>query len=54
MKEFLRPTWHVYDDCVLKVFERHREIMALELTPDQALKLAADLIASARRMQAGR
>jgi hypothetical protein len=46
MKEFLRPTWHVYDDCVLKVFERHREIMAL--------KMAADLIASARRMQAGR
>ena len=51
-KEFLRPTWHVYDDCVLKVFSRHREIVAVELTPDQAIKLAADLIIAARRKQA--
>lgn len=51
MKEFLRPTWHVYDDCTLKIFERHREIMALELTPDQAIKMAADLIIAAQRMR---
>jgi hypothetical protein len=51
MKEFFKPTWHVYDDCTLKVFERQREVLALELTPDQAIKLAVDLIIAARRMQ---
>lgn len=51
MKEFLKPTWHVYDDCTLKFFERHREIMALDLTPDQATKLATDLLIAAQRVR---
>ena len=51
MKEFLKPTWHVYDDCTLKIFERHREIMALAFTPDQATKLATDLLIAAQRVR---
>jgi len=51
MKEFLKTTWHVYDDCTLKIFERHREIMALDFTPDQATKLATDLLIAAQRMR---
>lgn len=51
MKEFLKPTWHVYDDCTLKIFERHREIMAIDFTPDQATKLATDLLIAAQRVR---
>lgn len=51
-RDFLKPTWHVYDDCTLKIFFRHQEMFALEFTPDQAIKLAADLIIAARRKQA--
>ncbi|MFZ9916614.1 MAG: hypothetical protein ACO3IB_14950 [Phycisphaerales bacterium] len=51
MDYIARPTWHVYDDCTLKVFERQRQVLALEPTPSEAIKLAADLIIAARRMQ---
>ena len=51
MDYIARPTWHVYDDCTLKVFERQRQVLALELTPSEAIKLGADLIIAARRMQ---
>ncbi len=49
MKEFLKPTWHVYDDCTLKIFERHDLAVALDFTPDQATKLATDLLIAAQR-----
>lgn len=53
MKEYTRTTWHVYDDCTLKVFEGHREILAFEMTPDQAIRMAADLIIKAQRIRKG-
>ena len=51
MKEFLKPTWHVYDDCTLKVFLRQNEMFAIEMTPDEAIKMATDLIIAAQRMR---
>jgi hypothetical protein len=42
-------TWHVYDDCTLKAFRDGREVVALEFTPSQAIKVAADLIIAAER-----
>jgi|NOAtaT_7_FD_contig_101_583710_length_3472_multi_3_in_0_out_0_3 hypothetical protein len=48
-RDFLKPTWHVYDGCVLKFFFRHDEMFAIEFTPDQATKLATDLLISAQQ-----
>jgi len=45
----MKPTWHVYDGCVLKVFFRQDEMFSLEMTPDQATKLATDLLISAQQ-----
>lgn len=42
-------TWHVYDDCSLRIYISGEQIACLNLTPDQAIKLAADLIIAARR-----
>lgn len=50
-RDFLKPTWHVYDDCTLKVFFRHDEMFALEMTPDQAIKMATDLIIAAQKLR---
>lgn len=47
----MKPTWHVYDDCTLKVFLRQDEMFSLEMTPDQAIKMATDLIIAAQRMR---
>ena len=48
-QEYIKPTWHVYDGCVLKVFYRQDEMFSLEMTPDQATKLATDLLISAQQ-----
>lgn len=44
-------TWHVYDDCMLKVFRDGKEVVALSFSPSQAVKVAADLIIAAERMR---
>ena len=49
--DFLKPTWHVYEDCTLKVFFKHQEMFALEMTPDQAIKMATDLIIAAQKLR---
>lgn len=48
-RAYIKPTWHVYDGCVLKVFYRQDEMFAIEFTPDQATKLATDLLISAQQ-----
>lgn len=44
-------TWHVYDDCTLKAFKDGKEVVALEFTPSQAVKVAADLLIASERMR---
>lgn len=46
-----RQTWHVYDDCTLRVYRGGTIACALSLRPDEAIKMAADLIIAARRLQ---
>ena len=51
MRDGPKPTWRIDDDCTLRVFLGGEQIFALEMTPGQAIKTAADLIIAARGMR---
>ena len=47
-RAYINPTWRIDDDCTLRVYLKGDELFALEMTPSQAIKMAADLIIAAR------
>jgi hypothetical protein len=48
-RAYINPTWRIDEDCTLRVYLKGDELFALEMTPSQAIKMAADLIIAARR-----
>jgi hypothetical protein len=53
-RAYTNPSWQIDADCTLRVYLKGNELFALEMTPDQAIKMAAELIIAARRMQSSK